>query len=205
MATGVKSTLTIYAENAEHLIPRYDAVETDAILAPFTAYLPQTASRIIDIGAGTGRDAAWFAARGHSVTAVEPTAGLRAAGQARHGARIEWVADVLPDLITLKGRAFDFVLVNAVWHHLDGTSRLAAITRLAEITCPGGRALISLRLGSASPDHPIETLEPVAEIENARRAGFRLLDHIKTGSQQKHNRLAGVTWSWIALEREGAA
>ena len=45
------------------------------------ALIPATPSRVLDVGAGTGRDAAALAALGHSVVAVEPTPELRAHGQ----------------------------------------------------------------------------------------------------------------------------
>ncbi len=39
------------------------------------------------IDAGAGRDADWFAGRGHRVTAVEPVETLRMAGERHTGAR----------------------------------------------------------------------------------------------------------------------
>jgi len=61
--------------------------------------------------------AAALAARGHRVTAVEPTAELRAHGQRLHGdAGIAWVDDALPDFASLRaaGASFDLVMATAV-------------------------------------------------------------------------------------------
>ncbi|MDW7996350.1 MAG: class I SAM-dependent methyltransferase [Bacteroidota bacterium] len=48
---------------------------------------------IVEVGAGTGRVAAWLAHRGFSVIAVEPSAAMRRLGQQRTlGVPIQWVA-----------------------------------------------------------------------------------------------------------------
>jgi protein-L-isoaspartate O-methyltransferase len=46
--------------------------------------LSDATGTVLDVGAGSGRDAAWFAARGHDVVAVEPTSAMRSEGQHRH-------------------------------------------------------------------------------------------------------------------------
>ena len=67
--------------------------------APVLDLLPDSAGCILDVGAGTGRDAAWFAANGHNVVAVEPFAQLRAAGQERQRSPdIRWMNDTLSAL-----------------------------------------------------------------------------------------------------------
>jgi SAM-dependent methyltransferase len=88
-----------YAEQAAELIPRYEAVPFEHKYRAENHLLPQRPSRILDVGAGTGADAAWLAAQSHTVLAVEPTAALREAGQALHPQpTIEWLDDSLPDL-----------------------------------------------------------------------------------------------------------
>jgi 2-polyprenyl-3-methyl-5-hydroxy-6-metoxy-1,4-benzoquinol methylase len=75
---------------------------------------------VLDIGAGTGRDAGWFAAKGFDVIAVEPSIGMSSEGWRLHpNPRIRWVTDRLPDLDQVKqlGIAFDVVMLTAVWQH----------------------------------------------------------------------------------------
>src|SRR3712207_2081237 len=110
-----------YAAEAADLIPRFEALATDEVLAPVADLLPTRPSSILDVGAGTGRDAAWLAKRGHHVTAVEPVDALRHAGMALHPSkRIEWVNDRLPSLNSLRPRAdrFNLILAVGVWQHL---------------------------------------------------------------------------------------
>lgn len=105
-----------YAEGADAVAKAYEAISSAAVHRNILHLIPITPSRVPDIGAGTGRDAAALAALGHSVVAVEPTAELRAHGQRLHpAAGITWIDDSLPDLAKLqaRGERFDLVLLTA--------------------------------------------------------------------------------------------
>ncbi|MGJ8543918.1 MAG: class I SAM-dependent methyltransferase [Sulfitobacter sp.] len=199
------AAVAFYEQHGAGLIARYEAVDSAAIFAPFADVLPGRGAAVLDAGAGTGRDAAWLAARGCVVTAAEPAAVLRAAGEARHGAAVTWCADALPQLASLEGAAFDFILVNAVWHHLAEPAREAALLRLGQLLRSGGTALISLRQGPGHEGLPVEPIDPEAEIARARAAGFALRRDVALGSQQSGNRAAGVSWRWVLLAQEGGA
>ncbi|HEY0296776.1 MAG TPA: class I SAM-dependent methyltransferase [Bordetella sp.] len=99
-ATPVQQILDGYAEAATPaLIARIDSLDAREIYAPVLDLLPAAPVNIADIGAGTGRDAAWFAEQGHHVWAVEPVEALREAGRSRHRSdRITWLDDRLPHL-----------------------------------------------------------------------------------------------------------
>src|SRR5690606_9558293 len=89
--------LAIYAANAHHLAQRYDRVTTDTLLAGLTDLIPPPPAPVLDTGAGSGRDTAWFIARGHGVTAAEPVAAFREMIAARAPAA-SLAATSLPDL-----------------------------------------------------------------------------------------------------------
>lgn len=199
------AALKVYADHGAALATHYEAVDAEAVFAPLADLLPPPCT-MVDIGAGTGRDAAWFAARGFGVTAVEPTESLRRVGQERAGPPLTWCDDTLPDLPALAGRRFGLVLVNAVWHHLDAAERDAAIARLATLTEPGGQILIALRHGPEMPGQPVAAMEPEDEIARAGRAGLALIAARAAPATQENNRAAGVTWTWLALRPvEGGA
>ena len=63
-----------YAEQAPHLIEQYESLAFADKHRAVLHLLPDKTSQVLDVGAGTGADAAWLAARGHRVIAVEPTA-----------------------------------------------------------------------------------------------------------------------------------
>lgn len=103
--------------------------------------------RVLDVGAGTGRDAAALAALGHTVIAAEPSENmLRLARKLHPVDRVTWVADALPGLAHVEG-TFGLVMLSAVWMHVDPSDREQAMRRLASLTAPGGRIYMTLRIG----------------------------------------------------------
>jgi SAM-dependent methyltransferase len=142
-----------YAAEADELAVRYESFPFEAAHKGVLKLLPKT-GKVIDIGAGTGRDAAGFAALGHDVLAVEPTAEMRAHGQRLHpDPRIEWLDDCLPELPLVRARdeRFAIVMLTAVWMHLDEAERKAAMPHVAGLVAPGGCLSISLRHGPVPP------------------------------------------------------
>lgn len=75
-----------------NFIAAYEGLSPEGVYEHVIDFFPSRNSRVADIGAGTGRDAAWFAARGHDVLAVEPVREFREAGQALHSAKKYQVA-----------------------------------------------------------------------------------------------------------------
>lgn len=88
-----------YEAHAASVAERYEALSFPEVHNWLLYRLPQRRdTTVLDIGAGTGRDAAWLAERGHEVVAVEPSEALRREGQHGHPhPRIRWLNDRLPD------------------------------------------------------------------------------------------------------------
>jgi SAM-dependent methyltransferase len=129
------------------LAERYEAVSAAELHGPVADLLPAAPARALDVGAGSGRDAAWLAELGHEVLAAEPSATFRAEGARRHAdPAITWVDDQLPDLGRVDG-PFDLILLSAVWQHVSPENRTSAFARLTGLLAPRGILLISLRLG----------------------------------------------------------
>lgn len=186
------------------LIAGYDALPPEQIYASVRDLLPVAAARIADIGAGTGRDAAWFAGQGHRVLAVEPVREFREAGMALHGDRIEWLDDQLPDLTGLQSRGpFDLVLLCAVWHHLDAAGRARAMPVLARATAPGGRLILSLRHDPEADGRLTFPAPPEEAIDLARAADLHPIRRAEAESVHPESRAKGVRWTWLVLEKDG--
>ena len=66
-----------YTEEAAALTRQYESVRFVDVHGPVLHLFPTVPSDVLDIGAGTGRDAAALAGMGHRVVAAEPTAALR--------------------------------------------------------------------------------------------------------------------------------
>ncbi|MCC3305471.1 class I SAM-dependent methyltransferase [Sneathiella sp. HT1-7] len=166
--------------------------------------MPQKPLRLLDIGAGTGRDAACFAVQGHQVTAAEPTDAFRLAGMRLHAAHdIEWIDDGLPHLAALSGQdnAFDFVLLTGVWMHLDKAERMTAMPVLASLMAPGARLIMSLRHGPVPEGRRMFEVTGEETIDLAEAAGLSLLRKRYTESIQPENRANGVHWTMLAFRR----
>jgi protein-L-isoaspartate O-methyltransferase len=139
-----------YAEEAEKLIRQWERLSFLESHQPVLHLIPTVGSRVPDIGAGAGNDAASLAALGHRVVAVEPINELRMHGIAiRASLQIEWINDSLPDLVILLARkeVFDLVMLTAVWMHLDGRQQRRAMPNVASLMRPGGTLIITLRHG----------------------------------------------------------
>ena len=96
------------------------------------------ASRILDLGAGDGRLAAALAARGHSVTAVEPTRDIAAAAG---DPAVTAVRSRIEDL-DLPAGAFDVAIL---WHVLEHLSDATGTLRLIRGWLgDGGRLIVAV-------------------------------------------------------------
>jgi SAM-dependent methyltransferase len=193
-----------YDAHAARLAEQWRTLDPLEVHAPILHLMPETPSRILDIGAGAGGDAGWYASLGHTVLAVEPSDGLRRAGLADHsGPRIEWLDDSLPDLALVRTRreTFDLVTLTAVWAHLDHDQRARAMPNLASQLAPGGRLIVSVRSGWTPPQRPTWEARPDETIRLARAEGLALVLRTTTGSIQAVNQANGVTWHWLAFEK----
>jgi SAM-dependent methyltransferase len=190
-----------YAASSRDLIARFESLSSKQLYAPMADLLPTKPSRILDIGAGTGRDAAWLARQGHDVTAVEPVDELRQAGMRLHdGLGIDWRDDRLPDLHALQGRTgFDLILLVGVWQHLNDHQREIAMRRLAALAAPSGLIIMSLRHGRGAPNRRVYDVRPADTIAAASSAGLALVRQCEAESIQPENRDAGVCWTWLAF------
>jgi len=167
-----------YGETVEALVRQYESLAFDDVHRDLLPLLPAAPARALDVGAGTGRDAAALAARGHAVTAVEPTPELRREAQRLHaGAAIRWLDDALPGLAAVHalGERFDIVLLSAVWMHLDADERRAAMDSVAGLLAPGGVMSLSLRHGPVPAGRRMFEVSAVETRALAEARGLRTL------------------------------
>ena len=201
----VRDVVASYDVGARVLANEYESLSFEEVHAPVVDLLPQSAGCILDVGAGSGRDAAWFAANGHRVVAVEPSAELRAVGKERHESPdIRWLDDALPtlDKVLRSKLTFDLIWLSAVWMHVPPSLRARAFRKLVSVMSPGGSMMLSLRQGSLPPGRPMDTAT-AADIEAlARGYGLQTIRrerHVDAGGR------AGVSWDviWLRLPDDG--
>jgi SAM-dependent methyltransferase len=168
-------------------------------------HFPQQTSHILDVGAGTGRDAAWLASLSHTVVAVEPVDALRNAGIARQKSpKISWINDTLPQLsqtIALGG-TFDVILLCAVWQHLDDVDRQVALSAFRRLISDNGKIVMSIRHGAGAPTRSVYPASISDILKWAELQGFSKLKEVSTQSVQTQNYQADVTWTWLVLQAQ---
>ncbi len=162
--------ITWYDANAEAAAARYERVAPERMHAWVADLMPATPAAALDVGAGSGRDAAWLSSRGYEVVAVEPSPGMRAIARERHPEpSIRWLADSLPALqrTVETDLAFGLILLSAVWMHVAPADRPLAFRTLVHLLEPGGLIVLSLRHG---PAEAARAMHPVSADEIRRLA-----------------------------------
>ncbi|MBF0430780.1 MAG: class I SAM-dependent methyltransferase [Fibrobacteria bacterium] len=137
-----------YDTHADDLFRRYESVKAEAVHDSWRHFLPKTHSLILDIGAGSGRDAAWLASLGHEVIAVEPCDKLRGRGEEAHYSKsIRWLSDTLPALKKIRKMdcKFDVILLSGVWMHIAPGNRKRAFRVFSNLLKSGGLLVMSCR------------------------------------------------------------
>ena len=191
-----------YAAEADALVKQYESLSFADNHRLILHLIPTASCRVLDIGAGTGRDAAGFAALGHHVVAVEPTAELRTRAMALHpSTHIEWLDDSLPDLALLlsRGESFDVVMLTAVWMHLDAAQRQRAMPKVASLLKPGGVMSISLRYGPVPKGRRMFAVSADETVDLATAEGVRLV--LQRDGQPASLGQPGVTWTRLAFTK----
>jgi SAM-dependent methyltransferase len=192
------SVVPWYDSNAFWLADAYEAVPPTVTRDWLADLLPSAPAVVIDVGAGTGRDAGAFAAAGYEVIAVEPSSGMRTEAERRHPSpRIRWLSDSLPGLTTTcrSGITADVVSLSAVWQHVPPADRPRAFRKLVGLLRSGGLLVMTLRHG---PDdgrggHPIN----LAEVESLARAhGMPLVRAVPSPDLQGR---PGISWTAVVL------
>lgn len=188
-----------YSKNADQLVRQYESVDTEKVHESWSQFIPYTKSMVLDIGAGSGRDAAWLADMGHEVFAVEPAQKLRKKAEMLHSqSNIYWMDDTLPALseVYTLGFKFDLILINAVWMHIAPKNRERAFRKMTNLLKPGGKIVISLRHG---PWHDERKMYPANTEElHGLAKNFALDVVLDTKTEDKLGR-AKVSWSTVVL------
>lgn len=189
-----------YTANAEKVFPRYESVAAEDVHSWLNGMLPKAPALILDVGAGSGRDAAWLARKGHEIVAVEPSDIMREMAQRHHPSpSIQWLSDHLPSLdnVFRLGLAFDLILLSAVWMHIPPGDRARAFRKLITLLKPGGSIAITLRRGPAEAERGMFEVS-LAEIELFCRANGAFVQ--KADQAADKLKRADVTWTQVIVQ-----
>ena len=192
-----------YDRHAASVTVEYEAHDPAVMHGWAAGLLPLPPALVLDVGAGSGRDAARLAGRGLDVVAVEPSQSLRERATALHPAtRLHWLDDCLPDLPATYqlGLRFDLLWLSAVWQHVPPVDRTRAFASLIGLLKPGGHVLLTLRHGPAAAER---AMHPVSVEEIERLAQLHDLSVVRVQPQGDQRTRPGVSWTGVALRMDG--
>ncbi|KDM66086.1 bifunctional 2-polyprenyl-6-hydroxyphenol methylase/3-demethylubiquinol 3-O-methyltransferase UbiG [Acidiphilium sp. JA12-A1] len=193
-----------YANQIDKLFQEYECISFEAVHRPIMYCIPPAPSHLLDIGAGTGRDAAGFAQLGYYVTAIEPVSELRRrAAQLHQSRRIEWLNDCLPELptVTKRRQMFDVIMLTAVWMHLDQSQRQHAMPLISALIRSGGVVVFSIRHGPPPPGRRMFEVGPDETISLAEQAGMSCIQRIE--AQNDLRGVSDISWDRLVFIKKG--
>jgi SAM-dependent methyltransferase len=197
----MSKTLDIYHQGAALFAQQYDALSFERVHASWQPYWPDK-GMVLDIGAGSGRDALWLAERGCQVIAVEPAADLRQIGQLKTAAteKVQWLSDSLPDLKACYqlNLQFNTILLSAVWMHIAPSERERTFRKIANLLAPGGHFVLSLRFGEFTDGRACYQVG-VDEVATLAKQFGLVLSHVSALTADSAGR-SEVQWQTLVLE-----
>jgi SAM-dependent methyltransferase len=137
-----------YNQHASLFFASTMGVDMSALQEAFLAKLPP-ASRVLDAGCGSGRDAKAFAARGHVVTAFDASPALAELASAHCGFPVAVRTFAELDEVD----AYDGIWACASLLHVSATDLPNTIGRLWRALRSGGCFYLSFKLGSGERRH----------------------------------------------------
>ena len=192
-----------YKDFVEQFIKGTKEIDFNELHKPFLNFIPQKPNKILDVGAGIGRDSFKFSEMGHLVTAVEPLQDfIDTARKLYDSPRIEWINDSLPQLKKLKDQEnqFGFILASSVWHHLNNEEQKLAIVRISRLLSPKSVFALSLRHGPAGVGTHIFPTSGENTIKSATSAGLKLILNLAhQPSMMRHKK--HVFWTKLAFQK----
>lgn len=194
------NNITYYSKQAESLSAQYDNVSFTDVHSDWLRHLPDQ-GWALDVGAGSGRDAAYLANKGLSVVAVEPAEGMRSLARSKNPQpNIHWIDDTLPELqkVFALQIKFDLILLSAVWMHIAPSQRERTFRKLSSLLKPNGKLVISLRHGEC---HDERVMYEVSTSEQAQLASKFGLSYELATAQVATDKLGrdGVSWQTVVL------
>lgn len=205
MADHSRKNIEAYGRNAATLAQSYNAVSTPDAVPGFAQTLSAYADKgrywALDIGCGTGRDAAWMAVQGFNVVAIDGTADMLAQAQREKSHKhIMYLQDTAPELSWTKalGLRFDVILMSAFLFHLDARERQDFYGHLKDLIKDDSYIYMTLRHGPVPEGRrmftvPLEELRIFAAENDLR---FKNL-----GRQGDVLGRADVSWDHVELKK----
>lgn len=213
MAFGDSVTMAYYRQHADSVFKRYQQVEGGIANFFPTALRPR--SRVLDVGAGSGRDLQRLLDMGFDAYGVEPVDELRDLAIAAdpllserlfNGHLPDGLRTSLPDPLNT-AHSFDAIICSAVLMHLPEAQIPRALQEMADCLHDDGRMLLSIP--AARPDIGEDGRDPNGRLFSpvtpnqlnsiAEALGFWCVDeHVSSDAQGRE----GTRWHTLLFVRD---
>lgn len=199
--------MDFYTTNAQRLSQQYDSLASEQVHAAWLSHLPAvqpTSNKALDLGAGSGRDAAWLASMGWDVLAVEPSSGLRDIGSESTAQQsVSWLDDTLPQLADIQASydsSFRLILASAMWMHLTPDEQVIACERLQQLATDDAVIVITWRNQANERERVFHSVD-ANQFEKAFNSAFCKSSVTITESSDEGGR-DGVVWHCAVIKTE---
>jgi SAM-dependent methyltransferase len=205
-------TVNCYEKQAEGYAAMYDGADMGALHRLLLRYLPEK-GRVLEIGCGSGRDAAFLLAHGYDVTATDASPSMLAVAAQRHpelASRLHLLSfptstTQQPNNLTTAPMApYDAIIAIATVMHIPDQDLFEGATQIRDLLVDDGLLVLSLAQGRAGLnqdrdakgrlfiERPPEELQLLFE-----RLGFRLLTLQETPDALERS----LCWHTLVLQR----
>ena len=143
------STISYYDKNAQTLANRYEGADMNYTHRNLLRYLPE-GGKVLEIGCGSGRDAAFLLNHGFDITACDASSEMLSTAIAHHpelSKRIHHASIPFSNEDSLLFQRFNAVVLIATVMHISDQDLFECAYQLRQLLTPDGIVLISTSLG----------------------------------------------------------
>ena len=190
-----------YTDVSDSYISIYESISFEQVHKCILDLVPAIPTSVLDIGAGSGRDAAALAKMGHTVIAIDPCEEFLESAKSMHSSsKIEWVHDSLPNLVSLNtsNHKFRFILCQGVWQHLEENARFSALSKISSLLTDEGLFALALRHGPIGQESHHFSIDMKQTIIDASKLGL----HVSRKLENQPSAISGkpnVLWTRLVF------
>ncbi|WP_051298571.1 methyltransferase domain-containing protein [Marinobacterium litorale] len=198
-----QETLKFYENQAASVFQRYESVVSE-VQRYFSVSFPAGA-KVLDVGAGSGRDLRELLTQGYDAYGVEPSESLRKLAIDHHPhLQSRLFSGQLPQIVLPD--QYDGILCSAVFMHLPEMDHVEALINLRDLLRPGGRLLVSIPtqrpdIGSDNRDGDGRLFHSIAP-DHLILLGARLgLEYVSRFDNSDSLGRGGIQWASLLFQR----
>jgi len=199
-------TLQFYHQNALDLTERYETADVAAMHAHLLEAFTRS-SKLLEIGCGSGRDAAFMVSNGYDVTAVDGSQAMIDAAQELHPELSDSLHVVLlPDGLEEFTETYDGIYSVATLMHLDNEQIESSIQHISNLLKTGGTLFFSVSIARDDVDEKgydakgryFNSMSKDAWMAICESHGFKCITTKQSGDGLGRD---GITWLTVVAEK----